>query len=73
VRTVSGDAGANGAIVAPLMAPAGCHGVLAAELRHGGEGKKAVRALVTILAAQLAVAVSAAPASSSGASAAAQG
>jgi hypothetical protein len=73
VRTVSGDAGANGAIVAPLMAPAGCHGVLAAELRHGGEGKKAVRALVTILAAQLAGAVSVASASSSGASAAAQG
>ena len=51
----------NGAVVVPLMTPAGCVGVLAAELRHGGERREATRALATIVAAQLATLVSAAP------------
>jgi transcriptional regulator with XRE-family HTH domain len=45
---------ASGAVVVPLMTPAGCTGVLAVELRHGGEQRKSVRALATIFAAQLA-------------------
>jgi GAF domain-containing protein len=45
---------ASGALVVPLMAPAGCAGVLAIELQHGREQWKSVRALVTIFAAQLA-------------------
>ena len=44
----------SGAVVVPLMTPAGCAGVFAVELRHGGEQKESVRALATILSAQLA-------------------
>lgn len=45
---------ASGALVVPLMTPAGCVGVLAIELRHGREQRDSVRALAAILAAQLA-------------------
>ena len=58
---VAGTDLTNGAVVVPLMTPAGCVGVLAAELRHGGERREATRALATIVAAQLATLVSAAP------------
>ena len=51
----------NGAVVAPLVTPGGCVGVLAAELRHGGEQRESTQALATILAAQLATLVVAAP------------
>jgi hypothetical protein len=51
---VSGSDRASGALVVPLMAPAGCVGVLAIELRHGGEQTDSARALATIFAAQLA-------------------
>jgi transcriptional regulator with XRE-family HTH domain len=44
----------SGAVVVPLMTPAGCAGVLAIELQHGSEQKDSVRALATIFAAQLA-------------------
>ena len=67
LRSVSGEAGANGAIVAPLMGPGGCIGVLAAELRHGAETRESVREVVTILAAQFSTVVAAPPAASSGA------
>jgi hypothetical protein len=67
LRSVSGDPSANGAVVAPLMTPGGCIGVLTTELRNGGETKEAVRALVTILAAQLSAVVAAPPAAQSGA------
>jgi transcriptional regulator with XRE-family HTH domain len=50
---VNGDRDVTGAAVIPLMGPAGCVGVLALELRHGGEQREPVRALATILAAQL--------------------
>jgi len=43
----------NGALVAPLLTPAGCAGVLALELRNGAEQREEVRASVTILAAQM--------------------
>lgn len=48
------DGGAQpGAIVVPLSTPRRCAGVLALELRSGGEDSDAVRAAATILAAQL--------------------
>ena len=51
---------ANGAVVAPMVTSGGCVGVLAIELQHGREQKESVRALATILAAQLARVVGAA-------------
>jgi transcriptional regulator with XRE-family HTH domain len=53
-RIVDGAGRATGAVVVPLMAPRGCVGVLALELRDGGEQHESVRALATILAAQMA-------------------
>jgi len=50
---MNGSEQANGALVAPLLTPRGCAGVLAIELPHGSEGKSSVRAIVTIMAAQL--------------------
>ena len=58
---VNGKDLASGAVVVPLMTPAGCTGVLAVELRHGGEQRESVRALATIFAAQLATFVGSAP------------
>jgi hypothetical protein len=43
----------HGAVVAPLLTPTGCTGVLAMELRNGAEQREDVRASATILAAQL--------------------
>ena len=51
---------ASGAVVAPMVTSGGCVGVLAIELQHGREQKESVRALATILAAQLARVVGAA-------------
>ena len=51
---VKGNDLASGALAVPLMTPVGCVGVLAIELRHGGERRESVRALATIFAAQLA-------------------
>jgi hypothetical protein len=50
-----------GAIVAPLLSPAGCIGVMAAEVRHGREASESARALARIVAAQLATLVSVTP------------
>jgi transcriptional regulator with XRE-family HTH domain len=50
---INGSDQTNGALVAPLLTPRGCAGVLAIELPHGSEGKSSVRAVVTIMAAQL--------------------
>jgi hypothetical protein len=52
-RVVDRGEMATGAVVVPLLTPAGCVGVLALELRHGGERLECVRAAATILAAQL--------------------
>jgi hypothetical protein len=57
---VDGSDLASGALVAPLMTPAGCVGVLAIELQHASTQRESVRALVTIFAAQLARLVGAA-------------
>lgn len=54
----------NGAIVAPLFGLHACIGVLAAEVRRGGEYNPATQALATIIAAQLATVVPAWPAPS---------
>jgi len=56
---VKGSEQASGALAVPLMAPAGCVGVLAIELPRGSEQRESMRALVTILAAQLARVVAA--------------
>jgi helix-turn-helix protein/GAF domain-containing protein len=51
---IKGSDYASGALVVPLLAPAGCAGVLAIELPHGSEQMRSVRAVATIFAAQLA-------------------
>jgi hypothetical protein len=58
-RVVDHGEMATGAVVVPLLTPAGCAGVLAIELRHGGERLECVRAAATILAAQLSTLVGA--------------
>jgi len=58
-RVVDGGDVTTGALVVPLLTPTGCAGVLALELRHGGERLECVRAAATIIAAQLATLVSA--------------
>lgn len=63
VRTVPADATARGAIVAPLITPDGCVGVVAAEVRRGAESSESIRALTMIVAAQLATLVGALPSS----------
>ncbi len=60
-RVVNGSELDTGAVVAPLLTPGGCAGVLALELRHGGEQRESVRASATILAAQLSVFAAAPP------------
>jgi transcriptional regulator with XRE-family HTH domain len=52
--TIGDSAHGRGALVVPLLTPAGCMGVLAIELQRGTEQTKSVRAVATILAAQLA-------------------
>lgn len=50
---VEGSAGSPGAIAVPSLGPSGCVGVLALEVRHGGEQNTSLRAFAAILAAQL--------------------
>lgn len=57
LQTVKADAASNGAIAAPLVTPAGCVGVMAAELRGDGEREESRLAAAAILAAQLATLV----------------
>lgn len=52
--TIHGSDQTSGALVVPLLTPAGCAGVLALELQHGGEQTTSVRAVATIFAALLA-------------------
>lgn len=58
---INGTGHACGALVVPLMTPAGCAGVLAIELRHGSEQTSSARAVATILAALLAQLIGGAP------------
>lgn len=57
MQTVRADAVSNGAIAAPLVTPAGCVGVMAAEMRQEGERDSAKLAAAAIVAAQLATLV----------------
>jgi hypothetical protein len=45
----------KGALAVPLLTPAGCVGVLALELEHGGDRIKSIRAAATVFAAVLAL------------------
>jgi hypothetical protein len=47
----------SGAIVAPILAAAGCVGAMAVEVPHGAERSDAAQALASIVAAQLATLV----------------
>ena len=57
LQTVHADSISNGAIAVPLITPSGCVGVMAAEVRHGGEKQDAKLAAAAIVAAQLAALV----------------
>jgi hypothetical protein len=57
MQTVDTDAMSNGAIAAPLVTPAGCVGVMAAEVRGEGEKDSGKLAAAAIVAAQLATLV----------------
>jgi hypothetical protein len=60
VGFVEGNVSSNGAIVAPMFGPEGCVGILAAEVRHRRETDEATRAVTAMIAAQLAMVLSAA-------------
>lgn len=57
LQVVNADAMSSGAIAAPLVNPAGCIGVLSAEVRHDNEKQPARLAVAMIVAAQLATLV----------------
>jgi hypothetical protein len=57
LQIVQSDAVSNGAIAVPLVTPGGCVGVMAAEVRHGGEKQDAKLAAAAIVGAQLATLV----------------
>lgn len=64
IATVPGDASGNGAIVAPMFGPDACIGALAIEVRNRLEEDPLAQAVASMIAAQLATAVSAWPAAS---------
>jgi len=64
LQTVDADSVGHGAIVAPLLSPSGCVGVFAAETRNRRDSDDATRAVVTIIASQLASVLAAWPAAS---------
>jgi len=53
LQTVKSDTISNGAIAAPLLASGGCVGVMAAEMKNGGEQREPLLAAATIIASQL--------------------
>ena len=57
LQTVKADAVSPGAIAVPLVAASGCVGVMAAEMRNGGEQQGPLLATASIVAAQLATLV----------------
>jgi hypothetical protein len=57
LQTVKADTISNGAIAAPLVSAGGCVGVMAAEVKNGGEQQEPLRAAATIIASQLATLV----------------
>jgi hypothetical protein len=63
-RTVPADASGHGAFVVPMFSTDATIGVVAIELRNGGEANPATRAVASIVAAQLATVLPAWPAAS---------
>jgi hypothetical protein len=57
LQVVANDNGLDGAVAAPLVTPGGCVGVMAAELKNGGERQDGTLAAAAIVAAQLATLV----------------
>jgi CHASE3 domain sensor protein len=57
LQTVNGDTISDGAVAAPLVAAGGAVGVMAAEVRHGGEQRPQILAAARVIAAQLATLV----------------
>jgi hypothetical protein len=57
LQTMKGDAISNGAVAAPLVTGGGCVGVVAAEMKNGGEQRDSLLAVATIIASQLATLV----------------
>jgi hypothetical protein len=57
LQTMKGDTISNGAVAAPLVSPAGCVGVMAAEMKDGGEQQDGLLAAATIIASQIATLV----------------
>jgi hypothetical protein len=53
LQTVKGDSISNGAIAVPLVGAGGCVGVMAAEMKNGGEQREPLLAVATIIASQL--------------------
>jgi hypothetical protein len=53
LQTVKSDAVSNGAVAAPLVGAGGCLGVMAAEMKNGGEQREPLLAAATIIASQL--------------------
>jgi hypothetical protein len=61
IRTVPAQGTLPGALVAPIITAQGCVGVLAVEMRNGGERNDTAQAVAAIVAAQLATFVTAVP------------
>lgn len=61
LQVVPSDVIANGAVAAPMFGVDACVGVLAAEVRNGGESDQATQAVMTMIAAQLAAVIAAWP------------
>src|SRR5260221_3563107 len=57
LQTMKRDAISNGAVAAPLVTAGGCVGVMAAELKNGGELQASLLAAATIIASQIATLV----------------
>jgi CHASE3 domain sensor protein len=58
LRVVEAEPDTPGAVVIPLLTAQGPAGAIAAEIRHGGETRRATQAIATILAAQISTLVS---------------
>ncbi len=57
LQTVNAGQNSTGAIAVPLLSPAGCRGVMSAEVRHDAQKQPGRLAAATIIAAQLATLV----------------
>ena len=57
LQIMKADTISNGAIAAPLVSSGGCVGVMAAEVKNGGEQQELLQAAATIIASQLATLV----------------